>query len=537
MDDPRPVDMREMEDAPPASDAAGLRRVGLLGDIVKSATAREPGEETTTPLRCPGRGRKSDCSGRLRIRRLDVPAEIRWECVRCGHAGRITSWRNTRWDLSRRGGSAPGDEPGLELVVPQAEYDFLKSRLTLLDPLGERVLAGAGWRPEGVVLRGTWIDLEEFAGHIAFEANRTKSERALRRFEGILDRIDRVLDAAEAEEGEGPTAGDGSERGGPAGPEFPRAWIDAIREALATMPEDASDAERQAVLDRAIDAHNTRPQAELCGLSPAEVHRLLSADWEAPGGGVETNADLALEELAGSPFLDNARTFLAALREEEGTRATAAGNLNRAFVERMLESMRFSSELVDLIRRMNKVINEQDAWPLHELRVVLVRAGLVKKRKGAFTLTRRGAELLDEEAGGALYARLFRTFFRRFNLAYLDGYPEAREFQDTLAVSLHRFGEIGDWLSPRRAVSAILLPVVRQRVPPHANGFDPLPGLVRRRFLDPLVDFGLAEERIAESEEERADFPDWMPPGDRRLYRKTPLFDRFLTFRPRDGPA
>jgi len=346
--------------------------------------------------------------------------------------------------------------------------------------------------------------------------------------------LDRIGDAQDTVDESAPPAGDGAEAEPPA-PAFARALFDSIRDVLATMA-DAPEEDRREAIARAFEAYSARPQADLCGLAPAEVHRLLTADWETPGGAVEIDGDLAPEDLADVPYVHNARTFLAALEEEGGTRATQAGNLNRAFVERMLESARFPDDLVETIRRVNKVINEDDAWPLHELRVVLVRAGLVKKRKGTFSLTRRGEGLLGEEASGALYARLFLTFFRRFNLAYLDRYPEAPEFQDTLAVALFRFGQVGDeWLSPRRAARTILLPVVRERVPPLPYGNDPLPGLVRRRLLRPLTAFGLAEERIAGDEDERADFPAWMPARDRRLYRKAPRFDRFLTFRPGEG--
>lgn len=315
-------------------------------------------------------------------------------------------------------------------------------------------------------------------------------------------------------------------------PEVPRLLGEAMREFIAANPN-ASRADLDKALQGALHTYNTRPQAELCGLSPLAAHRLLSAEWDTPGGAVETRTDLSLQELAGAPFLANARIFLAALAEAE-TRATQAGNLNRAFVERMLHSMRFPSELVELIMEVNKVVNEQDARPLHVLRVVLVQAGLVKTRKDAFSLTRHGEDLRSEDAAGALFARLFHTYFRRFNLAYGDRYPEAPELQHTLAVSLYRFGEVGDWFSPRRAVAEIVLPVVRQRVPPGPERHDLLPGLVEHRFLERLVDFGLAETRNARNERERTEFPEWAAalPGGLRLYRKTPLFDRFLTFRP-----
>lgn len=531
MDERTTIDMRELAEAPPASGAAERRRTALFGDLVRAATARGPGRAWTTPLRCPGRRRTGRCPGRLRVLRTDVPSEIQWECTRCARDGRIVHWQGTVWDLSGPPTTALPDEPEIEVVLPRADYDVVVERCRFLARGSERIVAGAEWRSDGLVLRGTPDDLDFLAGEIAFEINHGEEGPALRRLEAVIDRVDEALEEAWAEESEPPSNG-GPADGPPAA--FPGALLDAMRETVAANP-DVSRIELQEALDDLVRAHNTRPQAELCGLSPEEVQRLIMADWGTPGGVVETNAELSLEDLSGTRYLANARVFLAALEEEGGTRATQAGNLNRAFVERMLEEGRFRNEIFPIVMEYRKVVNEGDVLPLHELRVVLVQAGLAKKRTGTFSLTARGAELLAEEAAGALYERLFLTYFRRFNLAYLDGYPEAPEFQHALAVTLHRFGEIGDWLSPKRVVSEAVLPVVRRSVPLDADRYDSLPGLVRRRLLDPLVDFGLAEARTAERPEEVAEFPEWAAnfPSELRMYRKSALFDRFLTFRPR----
>src|ERR1017187_4717166 len=145
---------------------------------------------------------------------------------------------------------------------------------------------------------------------------------------------------------------------------------------------------------------------------------LLQADWESDTGPIRFSSSLALPDLADAPFLHNTRVFLAALAAEQGTPATAAGNLNRAFVGRLLDRLTLPAPTRKSIRTVCKVVNEQDVWPLHMARVVAEPAGLLARRNKRFQLTKAGRELLPDEQAGALYRRVFLAYFRRFNLQY-----------------------------------------------------------------------------------------------------------------------
>jgi hypothetical protein len=297
-----------------------------------------------------------------------------------------------------------------------------------------------------------------------------------------------------------------------------RLFQEAVRR-LGREPESLE--ELQWALDAVMADYNRAPQAELGGLSPVQVQRLLARDWTAPEGALRLNDRLTPDELAGVRLLANARVFLRALEESGGTRVTAAGNLNRKFVAAMLDAMSWPPGFLDDLHRYNKVVNEQDAWPLHLLRVLVLLAGLIRKRKGAFVITRRGARLCDESRAGELYALLFRTQFQKMNLAYLDLAPEAPGFQDTIAYTLYRFGRVGDrWLTPERLAPEVVLPAVLDEIP--ALDYIDAPGLiVQARLLRPLKRFGLAESR---------EVPGAHPRFPGHEYRKTPLYDRFLQF-------
>jgi hypothetical protein len=289
------------------------------------------------------------------------------------------------------------------------------------------------------------------------------------------------------------------------------------------FPGDFDDLdEARAFLARAVAEYNRRAHADLGGLSPEQMNRLLMGDWFTSGA-LRVNLDIGPADVLNADLLVNARTFLAGVQEAGGVRATAAGNLPRKFVAEMLEGLRFPSGHVRDIRELNKVINEHDVFVVHSLRVVLEAAKLIRRAGGRFVLRPAVRELLPEAKAATLYLRLFRTVFREFSLAYLDSFgPDASSLQHTVAFSLYRVSVAArEWRDPEQLAKEIVLPeVYAELVNPN---WDDLASLsIVRRVLLPLQWFGLLERRN-------------LPPKDRfdRPYevRKTPLFDRFIEFR------
>lgn len=217
----------------------------------------------------------------------------------------------------------------------------------------------------------------------------------------------------------------------------------------------------------------------------------------------------------------NARLFLTRALEESGIKATATGNLTRNFEEGMLDRMALQDGHAESVRAVNKVINEEDLFPLHVLRILLVQAGLVRRTKGAFRVTKKGTELLAVEEAGELYALLFFTKFRKFNLAYMSWGPEQGGVQETAAFALCQLSRAAStWQNAEALAEKLLLPTIIERLdPPDYPGR--VLSLCESRIFAPLEEFGLLERREI--------------PGDnkwRRPYklRRTGLFDRFVKF-------
>jgi hypothetical protein len=88
----------------------------------------------------------------------------------------------------------------------------------------------------------------------------------------------------------------------------------AFSDALEEADEQADDEHNLALLNERLLAdtsrYNERPQSDFGGLSPAQVHRLLGARWDAPDSAVRLRADLSLERYCNADKMANARALL-----------------------------------------------------------------------------------------------------------------------------------------------------------------------------------------------------------------------------------
>jgi hypothetical protein len=281
----------------------------------------------------------------------------------------------------------------------------------------------------------------------------------------------------------------------------------------------------RAFLARRVGDYNRAPLEELGGISPAQAQALIEGGLDGDGP-LRIAEDVSPEELAPADFLHNARLFLERLLETGGAKATRAGNLKRVLVGEMLEGMRLPDGYLDDIHRWNKVVNEEDAWLLHVLRVNLEIAGLVKFRKGTFSLTGRGRAILSPESTGLLFAHLFRTYFGRFNLDYGRRVSGSSGLQPVVPLLLWQTSfPAGAWISSAELARRVLPPQGDPESDSRRGGWSGEAADFQYQILRPLKWFGLMEEKRKPEA-----IGDRYPSQDSILVRKTPLFDRFLRF-------
>jgi hypothetical protein len=198
---------------------------------------------------------------------------------------------------------------------------------------------------------------------------------------------------------------------------------------------------------------------------------------------------------------------------------TATGNLSRSVVGEMCERFEWPGyDRADAFR-FHKVVNEPDFLPLFFVRHVAELANLLRPRKGCLKTTPVGRQLLDQPRIGALQAILFHLTFWHIDLGYLGrglhhGWPQ----RDAGVVLWSLSIAASDWQSRERLTRLCTIPindVLR-------TSWDTASYAMEARILHPLQWFGLLEHR-----------QDNIPGGHfekHHFYRKTALFDRFLSF-------
>jgi len=239
----------------------------------------------------------------------------------------------------------------------------------------------------------------------------------------------------------------------------------------------------------------------LDGTGPCRVADSLP--WTALAAtSVVPGARLLMEELAGG-----------------GARLTAKGNLSRKLVETLMDRSRWPGRDPAEIRSICKVINEQDFGPAMYLHAILKVAGLARRSAGCLKLTRKGSALLPEEAAGALHAALLRTTFTRYNLGYLDRLDAPDIYAPQISLILFLIGQFcTDWRPADELMRSVTLPMEEMIDPQRAW----IPEFAfTNRVLRYLCWFGLLDEARPTANDNRS---------SPRLFRKTPLYDRTLSF-------
>ncbi|MGH7648079.1 MAG: hypothetical protein ACREND_08165 [Gemmatimonadaceae bacterium] len=285
-----------------------------------------------------------------------------------------------------------------------------------------------------------------------------------------------------------------------------------------------ADANR--ALERITQQYNSRPQAELGGLSPDQVHRLLTDDWASPDSALVLNASLTLDELASAPLLSDARMLLEYVSAHAPLKETAAHNLPRSAVADIWPRLHVLAERHGYLKPdvVRGPLNEADVYWLAPLRYALMFAGLLTRRKG-FRITARGREMLEVERAGALYAQLFRTVFREIDLRLFD-FQQQSGLQPTVAYTIFRLGVCArSWSTSETLACTAWLESARDPRPQWEaeHNVDLRHFALENQVLAPLAAFGLLEMRTLPG-------PEAEPWRETTEYRVAALYDRFLRF-------
>jgi hypothetical protein len=271
-------------------------------------------------------------------------------------------------------------------------------------------------------------------------------------------------------------------------------------------------------LAASAQAWNARPMADLGGLSPDRMGELLRGDWNTTGA-LRLDEALTLDDVGTAPILVDARTLLQYVVDHGPIKQTPAGNLSRRVVQDLLPRLRTAES--DQPFERPPALNERDVLWLFVLRHTLLFAKLLVKRRGLVT-SKQGRILLEEPRAGELYALLFRTFFRTFDLRFFDNNDRHPGLQPTVAYSFHRLrSDAHDWSTAQELAERAWHPDAKDPPSPSDLQYGDLRHWsFTHRVVTPLVQFGLLERCAVDPAARRKDHE----------YRIAPLFNRFVRF-------
>jgi hypothetical protein len=273
-------------------------------------------------------------------------------------------------------------------------------------------------------------------------------------------------------------------------------------------------------------------KAWLGGIEPAwtlldqDSFPALRRPPETPGSVIRLARDLTAAEIGQSLVASRMAILLRSAVEAPGLKLTATGNLSRGVVAEMID--RFAWPDFDKAKafRFNKVVNEHDFFPLLFIRQIAEAMRFLRKSKGHVRTSPLGRAALDDANLPALQALLFHATMWHVDLSDFGRGLHGRWPQSDVGVVLWSLSvAANDWQSPERLTRMCTIPINSVL----AAEWDSSSMMMEARILRPLHWFGLVDHRREAIEGQRF--------GERHFYRKTELFDRFLSFDVKTGAS
>jgi hypothetical protein len=206
--------------------------------------------------------------------------------------------------------------------------------------------------------------------------------------------------------------------------------FDELRSALRGQAFESID-EAQAFAEVWMKEKNAEPLPEFFGLSPEQMNRILYRPFTETSDIVTLNKDLSGEKVLEIPIVKEAIYFLRRLGELQPLKATAKGNLPRAFASEIHDRFPEDPECP------YPIASEQRDMKLLALRHILDMCGWIKKQNQKFYLTKRGQSLNEKGFSSDDFHHLFQTYTQKFNWVSRDLYPQLGIIQQAFLFSCY----------------------------------------------------------------------------------------------------
>ena len=279
-------------------------------------------------------------------------------------------------------------------------------------------------------------------------------------------------------------------------------------------------------LAKSYQDYNKQPVQTFLGLSPNQMSEVLNPPFLLDNEVFKIEIT-SKNELSHVPILNHALYVLRKLKEVGELKATQKGNFPRAFVVELYEQF-FSKE-----KYARKPKSEDDLPHVTRLKHLLDMAGLIKKRNRKFSLTKKGALILEKDKKVELFEVLFINYANIWYWEFMDWYPEFYLIQRSISFNfllLHK--KCVDWTLKQDLGQAYLeaFPALVREVP-HESYITPKKQVIQaftvrflNRFCLPLGLVDFKEEKVeAEGKWKLFDLFEY--------YRPTSFFEKNFKFK------
>lgn len=165
--------------------------------------------------------------------------------------------------------------------------------------------------------------------------------------------------------------------------------------------------------------YNTRPVEKFENYSPSEMSNILNHSFEDDSI-ISLRNDFSKLSFKDIPFFNSIKYFLSIVNREGEIKLTSSGDIPSKYVKDIY-SKNFIED-TSLEHKTVKTIKEMDISYIHLTKVLCYVSKLVKTHKGAVSLTRLGKSMLNDDF--ILLKTVYTNFYKNYNLAYMDEYPD-----------------------------------------------------------------------------------------------------------------
>jgi hypothetical protein len=254
----------------------------------------------------------------------------------------------------------------------------------------------------------------------------------------------------------------------------PVAQCEAVQESTMKTP-----------IERHVQQRNQESLDDFHGLSPEQMYRMLHFPFVSPA---LVRFPEVQDASPTTPIMSLVGQLIDAIGES-GLKPTAKGNLPQKFC-RDAALAYWGEEVYRENTRYGGINREEDFIDLHVTRLVAELAGLIRKYKRKFILSRNCRTLLAQQCSAALHPQMFRAYTERFNWAYWDRYPDLRFIQTAFLFTLYLLTRYGAPMSFTKIVFCVRSPCCWMKYRPIrslAPRSNYAPALPRARLYDLLV--------------------------------------------------